>query len=281
MITSSISSIFSYKNPDDAKELVAKLSGTDKENRKWIAREVQNIDLQYYEKLLSDEVVVKYFGVERPWTNEKIRNRLKIWENRYNEGHPHGAFTIFDDQNKFIGYIVAGQGDEKGVSELAYVLSCEYWNKGIGQSVLSKIVEEWGPEVRRIGLGEGFENLDKQYQVIQKKFQCFDGEILKRFYATARPINISSWRILEKVGFESAKSDVENAEDPIDFNVKGFDLPLLDYCSQLESFIEELYKKQEIKVDKRYFMVNENDKIYTFSRMLDGRTRFHYEKEIN
>ncbi|KAF0415321.1 hypothetical protein F8M41_007644 [Gigaspora margarita] len=280
MVTAKISSIFRYKIQDNAKELIANLSGTDKENRRWIAREIQNIDLPYYEKLLSDEVVVKNFNVERPWTNEEIRARLKIWEDRYKEGHPHGAFTIFDEQNNFIGYITAGKGNGKGVSELAYVLSYAYWNRGIGQSVVNKIVEEWGPEVRRIGLGEGFEKLDKQHQVVQKRFQCFEGDVLKRFYATARPTNISSWRILEKAGFESAKSEVENAEDPIDFNVKGFDLPSLDYCGQLESFIEKLYKKQEIKVDKRYFMVNENDKIYTFSRISDGRIRFHYEKEI-
>ncbi|CAG8844488.1 44052_t:CDS:2, partial [Gigaspora margarita] len=168
------------------KELIANFSGIDKENRRWVAREVQDIDLRYYEKLLSGEANVKYFSVERPWTNEKIRTRLKMWEHR------------------------------KGVSELAYVISYEYWNRGIGQSVLRK----------------GFEKLDKQLQMIQKKFQCFEGDVLKKFYATARPINISSWH----------------------------------YCGQLESFIENLYKKQEIKVNKRYFMVNENDKIYTFSR---------------
>ncbi|CAG8498407.1 19716_t:CDS:1 [Racocetra fulgida] len=280
MAVLTISPTFRYQDSDNAKELLANLSGTDKENRRWVAREIQNVDIQNYEKLLSDKAVVKYFSLERPWTSDGIKARLKNWENRYKEGHPHGALTIFDEQNHFIGYIIAGEGNEEGVSEVAYVLSHEYWNRGIGQSALSKIVDDWGTEVRKIGLGKGIEKLGKQHQMVEKRFQCFKKKALKQFYASVRPINIPSWHILEKVGFTYAKSAVENADDPIDFNIKGFDLPSLDHYSQLESFIEELYKKQEIKVDKRYFMINDNDKIYTFNRMSDGKIRFHYEKEI-
>ncbi|CAG8842681.1 6502_t:CDS:2, partial [Racocetra persica] len=127
MAVLTISPTFRYQDSDNAKELLANLSGTDKENRRWVAREIQSVDIQNYEKLLSDKTVVKYFSLERPWTSDETKARLKIWENRYKEGHPHG--------------------NEEGVSEVAYVLSPEYWNRGIGQSVLSKIVDDWGTEV--------------------------------------------------------------------------------------------------------------------------------------
>ncbi|CAG8813105.1 15647_t:CDS:1, partial [Gigaspora rosea] len=35
---------------------------------------------------------------------------------------------------------------------------------------------------------EGFEKLNKQHQIVQKRFQCSEGDALKKFYATARPI---------------------------------------------------------------------------------------------
>ncbi|CAG8751254.1 21693_t:CDS:1, partial [Gigaspora rosea] len=38
---------------------------------------------------------------------------------------------------------------------------------------------------------------------------------------------------LKKLVFELAKSEVENVGNPIDFNVKGFVLPSLDYCVNL------------------------------------------------
>ncbi|KAF0556438.1 hypothetical protein F8M41_015351 [Gigaspora margarita] len=121
---------------------------------------------------------------------------------------------------------------------------CHIWrqdNLTCSQATCVPLVR-WSSKVRRIDLGKGFEKLNKQHQMNQKRFQYFEGDVLKKL--EARPINISSWRISRKSWlFESAKSEVENVENPIDFNVKGFNLPSLDYCGQLESFIEKLYKK--------------------------------------
>ncbi|CAG8829797.1 15005_t:CDS:2, partial [Dentiscutata erythropus] len=112
-------------------------------------------------------------------------------------GQPKGALTILD--------------------EYAYTLYREYWNRGIGQSVLSKMVDEWGPEVRRIGLGENLYIQNKQ-EIFQ-----FNGKELEQFRATVRPKNVSSWSILKKVGFEPVLADKS-----IDFENKGCDLPPLD-----------------------------------------------------
>ncbi|CAG8693314.1 17189_t:CDS:2 [Dentiscutata erythropus] len=115
-------------------------------------------------------------------------------------GQPKGALTILDKYSKFIGFIIS-KPEKKDRSEIAYALYCEYWNRGIGQSVLSKMVDEWGPEVCRIGLGENLYIQNKQ-EIFQ-----FNGKELEQFRATVRPINVSSWSILKKVGFEPVLAD--------------------------------------------------------------------------
>jgi len=61
--------------------------------------------------------------------------------------------------------------------------------------VLGAIVKEWGPEVRRVGLGHGLDGM--QHAAIIKAFKCFGGKELCRFDATASPSNRGSWRILD------------------------------------------------------------------------------------
>ncbi|CAG8627607.1 36469_t:CDS:2, partial [Racocetra persica] len=121
-------------------------------------------DKSNYEALLANENVIKYLYQEKPLVDKK-----------------------FEDKTRFI---ISKPEEKEGRSEIAYALSSKYWNKGIGQSVLSKIVEVWGPEV------------------------CKE---LEQFRATVRPINISSWNILEKAGFEPVQADISiNFEDKED-----------------------------------------------------------------
>jgi hypothetical protein len=139
--------------------------------------------------------------------------------------------------------------------------------------------------VRRIGLGKGLDENNESHQKIKEKFQCFGGKELRKFYATAKPVNIASWSIIEKVGFKPTKTGIENLDNPINFNAKRFELPnldnLFDYFSKIEYYIEEFYQNQEIDSDKLYHMVDKYGKLYTFSKKSDGRIRFHYEKEVD
>ena len=267
------------------KKLQVNLNGTDKKNIKWKAREVrQQSDIKNYENLLTNSEVIKYFAQEKILSKDVIESRVERWIKIYEEGQPNGSLSIFDEYDNFVGYIVAGLGNGKGSSEIAYAFSPEYWNRGIAQSVLRKIIEEWGPEVRRIGLGIGLDLNNEHYQKIKEKFQCFEGKELSSFYATARPVNIPSSHILEKVGFEPAKRGVENINNPIDFNTRGFELPslgdLFNYYSKIEYYIEKFHQEGDIEVDKLYHMIDSNSKLYTFSKKSDGRIRFHYEKEV-
>ncbi|CAG8569699.1 6279_t:CDS:1 [Cetraspora pellucida] len=245
-------------------------NGVDKNNKEWTAREIQKHDIPNYEHLLSDINIMKYMYQERKLRSNEIEFRVN---NEYQIRQPKGALTILDEQNNFIGFILS-KPEKKSRSEIVYALSQKYWNKGIGYSVLSKMVNEWGPEVHRIGLGE---NLDKQNnQRIQEIFQ-FNGKELEQFYTTVRPKNVASWRILEKVGFKPVQAEVS-----IDFESKGYDLPSLDnflkYCEKLEEFIDKLYFNENIEFGKLY--IQDNDKKFTFCKNADGRIRFHYEKAI-
>ncbi|CAG8790311.1 28595_t:CDS:1, partial [Racocetra persica] len=110
--------------------------------------------------------------------------------NEYQIGQPKGALTILDKKNNFIGFILSKPKlEKKGRSEIVYALSQKYWGNSIRHSVLSKMVNEWGPEVHRIGLGENFDKQNNQR--IQEIFQ-FNGKELEQFYTTVRPINITS-----------------------------------------------------------------------------------------
>lgn len=282
------SEIFSYEVLEKTERLYIKnLSGAGKEDIKWQAREIQISDMSDYKKLLSDVEVMKYYHQETTWSKSRIETEVENWVNSYNNGHPllPSALTILDKKNNnFVGYISIFKIEEEGIAKMGYAFLPKYWNKGIRQSVLKKFVEEWSHEVRKIGLGIGLDKNNSQHQKIKEKFRCVKGKELQYIYATVRPINISSLSILEKNGFKTVKRRVENIDNPINFNVKEFDLSftdnLFDYCEKVEYYIEKLYKDKEIKADKLYRMIK-NDKLYTFSRESQKRIRFHYEREIN
>ncbi|CAG8460262.1 11630_t:CDS:2, partial [Racocetra persica] len=190
--------------------------GIDKNNKEWTTREIKKHDISNYEHLLSDINIMKYIYQKRQLRSEKIKLSVN---NDYQIGQPK-----------------------------VYALSQKYWGKEIEYSVLSKIVNEWGPEVRKIGLEESFDKQNKQK--IQEIFQ-FNGKELEKFCTIVRPINVSSWYILKKVGFKLSRAEIS-----INFDDKGYDLltldNLLNYCEKLEEFINILYNNRVIEADKLY-----------------------------
>ncbi|CAG8627412.1 30295_t:CDS:2 [Gigaspora margarita] len=230
-------SIFKYS---ENKAVSVRLSGVDKNNKRWFAREMQQHDIQNYECLLSDTNIMKFMYQERQLKSNEIELRIN---NECRIGQPKGALTILDEQSR-------------------------NW------AISFKMVNEWGPEVRRIGLGENLNIQNKQK--IQEIFQ-FNGKELEQFSATVRPKNVSSLYILKKVGFEPVLVDKS-----IDFENKGYDLPpldnLLNYCEKFEEFINKLNYTGDIEASKLY--TQENDKNFTFCINADGRIRFHYKKNI-
>lgn len=61
------------------------------------------------------------------------------------KGQPLGPLTISNERGDFIGYVLVidySRLKGEGVAEIGYIFFSEYWGRGIGQSVLSKMVEE-------------------------------------------------------------------------------------------------------------------------------------------
>jgi GNAT superfamily N-acetyltransferase len=172
---------------------------------------------------------------------------------------------------------LAGGGDEAGASEIAYSYMPTYWGKGIGSAVLGTIVQQWGPEVRRIGLGTGLDEL--QDANIRKAFKCFDGQELNRFDATTSPSNPGSWKILEKFGFEAAVSKVQNLEDTLDFDNKEFQSP-----QALEGELLKLFDSSgdvSYKIATRYRLIDTDGAVRTFSKHATfARIKFHFEHPV-
>jgi GNAT superfamily N-acetyltransferase len=140
-------------------------------------------------------------------------------EDRFAKGHPHGFLTIFDGEEKRFMHAVAGGGERPGTSEVAYAMMLGYQGKKYGTKVIRAIVQEWAPQVYKIGHGQ-YPNAN---DAIAKAFQCFGEKALDQLDATASPSNPASWKILEKVGFKAAQCELApEGEIDIDFDGKEF-----------------------------------------------------------
>lgn len=271
------SEIFKYGDVKNAKDLHVSLEGITSAGAKWIAREVQKEDVPFYQKLFADKEGMQYFGerqVRPPADTEK--RVLESWIPRFQNGNPHGALTIIDlASKKMVGYCVAGAGDGPGASEVAFAYSKDFWNQGFGYSVCHTILKQWGPEVRRIGLGEG---LDKEAdKVIIDAFRCFGGVELLRLDATSSIPNFASVKIIDKVGFQPAVSAVKNLEPVFDFFKT--EVKALKFCEQevLKSFAEKNLEK-----GVRYRLIDPEGKARTFSHHKKyNNIKYHFEYNLN
>ncbi|CAG8768180.1 27719_t:CDS:2, partial [Dentiscutata erythropus] len=165
----------------------------------------------------NDVVSVRFSGVDKI-TKDSNQKEFRI-NNEYRIGQPKGALTILDEQSNFIGFIIS-KPKKKGRSEIAYALSHKYWDRGIGQSVLSKMLEQ--------------------------------------FSATVRPKNVSSWCIRKKVGFEPVLADESINFENKGYDLLLLD-NLLNYCKNFEEFINKLNYTGDIEASKLYTQENDKN----------------------
>lgn len=266
------SEIFTYEDPHNAKNLHVSLAGTY-----WKARDVQETDIPFYQDLFQDPVVMAKYGNGRVYTPAETEESLRTRSiPRFQNGHPHGALTVFDPDSpepKPIGYVVAGAGGAAGVSEIAGAGLDSYWGRRIGSEVMNTLLETWAPEVRCIGLGNG---LDEQDANIIKAFKCFDEKELERFDATASPSNPGSWRIMERFKFQPAAFNVPKADPVLDLDGREFETPLA-----LETHIVNFFEENSLEPGVRYRMVDTNGALRTFSKHKDfQRIKYHFERKV-
>lgn len=279
------SEIFSFNNQAEATGLHVKLSGKFNTGS-WTAREIHSEDISFHQELFDNETVMRGFadGQRRDVNLTKSRCEDSI-NNRFGKGHPHGLMMVLGNGEQRAMHMVAGGGDRPGTSEIAYAILPEFWRQGLGKSVVTAIVNEWAPEVRRIGLGQ---KLNEQVDAnIRQAFQCFGGKELDQLDATASPSNVASWKILAGLGFEPAQCNVPNPEEIIvDYDHKDFGGSLKQNYESLETELLALFKdgeeaSQQLKAGQRYVMIDLDGKKRVFSKHTRwDRIKFHFEKKF-
>ncbi|WP_414754979.1 GNAT family N-acetyltransferase [Anabaena sp. CCY 9910] len=130
-------------------------------------------DLDNLFRLYSDTEVMKYLSPRsREQTEASLRKHIQHWQ-----AHNLGMWAVVHKQSgKMIGRCGLGFLDNTPEVELGYVLDKSYWNMGLGT------------EASIATLDYGFVTLK-----------------LERIVAIARPENIASRRVIEKVGMKYQK----------------------------------------------------------------------------
>jgi RimJ/RimL family protein N-acetyltransferase len=130
-------------------------------------------DLDALALITGDAEVMKYLGVSGPRTREKTQNTidaiLRHWQN-----HGFGIWAIEHKvDRRLIGWCGLQMLEKTPEVEVAYLLAKEYWNQGLAT------------EAARAAVEYGFNGLN-----------------LKRIVAIARPENVGSYRVMEKIGMK-------------------------------------------------------------------------------
>jgi RimJ/RimL family protein N-acetyltransferase len=276
------STIFSY---NEENKLSVQLSGTATSSAdaaqqyQWSMRAVNGEDVPFYQGLFANPTVMSMFADGQVRSAADTRKRAEdVWIKRFKDGQPHGGMTVLNNKGQLIGNLVAGLGDEPGVSEIAYTYIPEVWGKGVGKSTVRAIVEEWAPEVRRIGLGLAQETFATPEAI--RCFQCFGKQALSRLDATASPANKASWRILAANGFTAAQYKLSSTAAQIDFSSRDFADAQEMENEALKNF-DPLHTPQPLAPGVRIRMVDPDGVLQTVSKHTKyDRLKYHFERSV-
>jgi len=157
-------------------------------------RSVNSTDIEDYVSLYGDADVMQKYGEGKPTPRETIENRIKnIWEKRWTNNDPYSGLAVFkkceDGKREFVGHVVLGHGDEPGVSEIACLFHKNHWRQGYGREVSALVAEFASATVK-----EGYQ---------------LDGKPLWKITGTARPDNLASVKILEKINLHKVGEETK------------------------------------------------------------------------
>lgn len=154
-----------------------------------ILRSVEPQDVSSYQSIFADPAAMSFYCAGKPklykndeskalgvidYAQNKLVDKPNSWCNRWAQGNPFSAMTIVEkNSGATIGcaYIIAG--------EMAYFIDSKYWGKGYGSEAAISMCKAVLPA---IVLSQSSSNIPK---IIE---------------ATAHPMNIASYKILEKIG---------------------------------------------------------------------------------
>jgi hypothetical protein len=216
--------IFSYENLEEPKGLRISIHGEG-----WEARHVDRFrfDVPFYTQIAADPNTVRGLSARTNLSKEGTAAKLATWTQRLKKGQPTVSMTFLDSQtDKKIGYIEVCVGKYPSVAELGYCFTPEAWEM-YAENIFQTMVNQWAPEVNRIGRGVDLRVGDEK---IVNSFQCFIGEgqtdssvskslrCVDTFASLAYP---RSWEIFDRSGFSSPSVSSENASTLADFQREG------------------------------------------------------------
>lgn len=266
------SAIFLYEDPIQAKRLHTSFHGDD-----WSAEEAKSGDLPFYLSLFGNETVMAKFGSGKPMGYDRVESLLNTWGlEPFDRGNPDGMLLISDHLKQPFMHILAKRADRPGTSQLQYAMMPDHWGKKYGEKVVATLVQEWAPEVSRIGYGMGLDGAI--HANIIKAFQPFQDQPLDQIEACASPENQASVRILEKVGFETAQYDLKSTEVVIDFDQREFD-SLQAMNSELSKLLDPA-GDLKLNPKERCRMIDPRGIVRTVNLIPEWGTRFHFEYTV-
>lgn len=266
------SNIFTYEDPVNAQRLHVSLTGDN-----WRAEDAKSEHIKFHVDLFGNPTVMTGFADGQPRPSDAVESRINdSITNRFGKGKPHGLLVVLDDTKQPFMHVVAGGGDRAGTSEIAYAVIDSHWGKSYGKKVVTSIVQEWAPEVYRVGHGIGLDPIE--HANIIAAFQCFGGKSLDQLDATASPSNPASWKILDRLKFKSARCDLASNDITIDFERKEFDSSKSMEAELLPMF--DPGKGGALQAGKRYRMIDPDGKLRTVSKHARwDRMKYHFEKD--
>ena len=133
-------------------------------------------DLDALSLITGDAEVMKYLGTSGARTREKTKNTIDAILRHWGE-HGFGIWALdHRAHGRLIGWCGLQMLEKTPEVEVAYLLAKDYWNQGLAT------------EAARAGIEYGLNELK-----------------LDRIVAIARPENIGSYRVMEKVGMKYEK----------------------------------------------------------------------------
>ena len=130
-------------------------------------------DLDALSLITGDPEVMKYLGTSGARTREKTKNTIDAIL-RHWDAHGFGIFALEHKADaRLIGWCGLQMLEKTPEVEVAYLLAKDYWNQGLAT------------EAARAAIEYGFNELK-----------------INRIVAIARPENVGSYRVMEKVGMK-------------------------------------------------------------------------------
>lgn len=130
-------------------------------------------DLDALSHITGDAEVMKYLGTSGPRTREKTKNTIDAILRHWDQ-HGFGIWALdHKADRRLIGWCGLQMLEKTPEVEVAYLLARAYWNQGLATEAARAAID-----------------------------YCFNELKLDRVVAIARPENVGSYRVMEKIGMK-------------------------------------------------------------------------------